>query len=190
MSEPPDKRGEILQGVLTVIAQEGLPAVSFRNVAREAGVSVGRVQHYFGSKNELVRGAVTHLLDLARRANPETQADPADPRTLEELLTHSLAPAAESRAGTSIYYSFLAASVADPWIAECLAEARTGLVGAVGECLAARRGPRATDADDAERLVLLCEGATQAVFIGAITADQARGAINRAIEQVSGAPAP
>jgi AcrR family transcriptional regulator len=51
------------EAVLRLIATRGLEAASLRNVAAEAGVSMGTVQHYFTSKQE--------MLDFAQRYNYE-----------------------------------------------------------------------------------------------------------------------
>jgi AcrR family transcriptional regulator len=57
------RRRHIGEAVLRLIATRGLEAASLRNVAAEAGVSMGTVQHYFTSKQE--------MLDFAQRYNYE-----------------------------------------------------------------------------------------------------------------------
>lgn len=183
MSE--EKRSEILHGVLAVIATQGLAAVSFRSVAQEAGVSPGRVQHYFSSKTDLVRGGLDYMLRVAELANPGTADEASEPGTLWALLTHALAPAVESRVGTSIYYSYLAASVSDPWIHDALAEARTGLLGRVADCLRAQYPAVSDPATRALRLVMLADGATEGVFLGWLTPEDARATIRTALEDLA-----
>lgn len=177
-----DKRAEIVRGVWAVIAQQGLAAVSVRSVATAAGVSPGRVQHYFTTKTELVRASVEAMLDGAVDANPQALADPADPRTLWSLLTHAIEPAASSRAGASIYFNFVAASVSDPWIGSQLAQARGGVVDEVEACLQAQ-GVEAEVRGAALELTLLAEGATQAVFLGWCCPEQALDSIRWAIRR-------
>lgn len=179
-----DKRQQIVVGVWQVIAQGGIAAVSVRSVAAAAGVSAGRVQHYFATKTDLVRASVELLLDAAAEANPSAQGDPGDPQTLERLLLHALVPASSSKAGTSIYYCYIAASVADPWIAEALADAKTGLVDAVRECLEVQHPGTPDPAAAAQHLVLLADGATQAAFLGVITADAAEALVRSAMASV------
>lgn len=48
------RRRQVVDGVLQVVATEGLRAVTVAKVAGVAGVSVGLVQHYFPSKAALV----------------------------------------------------------------------------------------------------------------------------------------
>ena len=51
------RREEIVDAVLAVAAETGVPAVSIASVAARAGVSPGRVQHYFASKQDLLEAA-------------------------------------------------------------------------------------------------------------------------------------
>ena len=182
-----DKRIEIVEGVWSVIAQQGIAAVSVRSVAAAAGVSPGRVQHYFATKTELVRASVEAMLDAAAEANPEALGDPADPATLRALLTHAIEPAASSRAGTSVYFNFVAASVADPWIGHALAQARAGVVDEVERCLRAQVAEADASALALE-LTLLAEGATQSVFLGWCRSEQALDLIRRSIGRATGLP--
>ncbi|GAA1396913.1 TetR/AcrR family transcriptional regulator [Luteococcus peritonei] len=176
-----DKREQILAGVWQVIATDGLAAVSVRSVATAAGVSPGRVQHYFATKTELVRASARAMIELAQRTHPETGGSPDQRATLEELLLHPLEPASSSRAGTSIYYAYIAASLADPEIGHILAEAHQGLVSAVRDCLATQHPDLPDPVATARRLVLLSNGATQAVLLGSLDADLARELVRAAL---------
>lgn len=52
------RREQIADALLNVVARDGLAAVSLRNVAAEAGVTAGMVQHYFASKDEMMSFAM------------------------------------------------------------------------------------------------------------------------------------
>lgn len=181
-----DKRGQILAGVWAVIAESGLAAVSVRSVARAAGVSPGLVQHYFPAKTDLIRASVERMLEAAEQAHPQALGDPADPQTLWTVLTHALAPAASARAGMSVYYSYLAASVSDPWIAGTLASAKAGVIDLVTRCLVARADGPADPSRSARELVLLADGAAQAVFQGATSQGEARSVLAEAVRRLAG----
>lgn len=180
-----DKRTEIVEGVWAVIARQGIAAVSVRSVAAAAGVSPGRVQHYFATKTQLVRASAEAMLQGAAEANPGALGDPTDPATLRVLLTHAIEPAASSRAGTSVYFNFVAASVGDPWIGQALAQARGGVVDEVERCLRAQ-GVEANASELAFEMTLLAEGATQSVFLGWCSPEQALDTIHRAIRRATG----
>jgi DNA-binding transcriptional regulator YbjK len=52
----------ILEATLRVIAQGGVNAVRYREVAAEAGVSLGTVSYQYPSREELIRAAFRHFL--------------------------------------------------------------------------------------------------------------------------------
>ncbi|QJU55674.1 TetR family transcriptional regulator [Herbiconiux sp. KACC 21604] len=54
-----DRRESILAATVRCIARQGYDAVRLRDVSKEAGVSVGLLQHYFESRDELVDQAIT-----------------------------------------------------------------------------------------------------------------------------------
>jgi len=54
------RRREIADALLRLAAAEGLESVSLRHVAAEAGISMGAVQHYFRSKDEMLVFAFEH----------------------------------------------------------------------------------------------------------------------------------
>lgn len=176
-----DRRTQILDGVWQVIVEDGLTAMSVRSVAAAAGVSAGRVQHYFPTKTALVRASVERMLAGAQETNPQTVGDPADPATLSALLLHALTPAAESRAVTSVYFSYVAAGVADPWIAGILADAMQGRLDEVCRCLRAQRPDLRDPQRRAQELVLLADGAVLAVFLGQLSRRDAHDIITTAI---------
>ncbi|MFP5023045.1 TetR/AcrR family transcriptional regulator [Pseudonocardia phyllosphaerae] len=57
------RRAEIADAALTLVARSGVEAVSLRAVAAEAGVSMGRVQHWFPGKDALL----LHALERSHR---------------------------------------------------------------------------------------------------------------------------
>src|SRR5271170_38995 len=59
------RRRAIAEAIFEVIGNRGLEAVSLRDVAAQAGVSMGSVQHYFSSKEEMLQFALGHMRDRA-----------------------------------------------------------------------------------------------------------------------------
>ena len=73
----------ILDAVMRVAARKGSHKVTMRAVADEADVSVGRLQHHFGSRDGLVESAFQHyLLQVTARLH----ALRTQPGTVEERL--------------------------------------------------------------------------------------------------------
>lgn len=55
-----DRRTEILDAALTLMAREGASGTSMRAVAGACGVNVATLYHYFPSKRELLKAAVAY----------------------------------------------------------------------------------------------------------------------------------
>ena len=53
----------IADATIRLIARDGFDTVSVRNVAREAGIAPGTVQHHFPSRDELMRAALERTAD-------------------------------------------------------------------------------------------------------------------------------
>lgn len=58
-----ERRRSILDAVFTIIDTAGTDEVSIRHVAHQANVSVGRVQHYFPTKDDLLSEAFSAIND-------------------------------------------------------------------------------------------------------------------------------
>ena len=71
---PPGKgvvdREDLLDTALLTLASSGYRGLSMRGLARELGVSLGTVQHYYRTKDELWRAAVEHFFAEGERQNP------------------------------------------------------------------------------------------------------------------------
>ncbi|UYP19250.1 TetR family transcriptional regulator [Rhodococcus sp. Z13] len=82
--------------LLEVAARSGLDAASVREVANEAGVSIGAVQHHFPTKDEMLAFSFRTLADrvLNRLSNVDPDIDPG--RTLFAALSQLL-PLDETR---------------------------------------------------------------------------------------------
>lgn len=63
MNHTESRRDQILSSTVQCIAQNGYDGVRLRDVSRHAGVSVGMIQHYFDSREELVAQAIGYLSD-------------------------------------------------------------------------------------------------------------------------------
>jgi AcrR family transcriptional regulator len=66
---PAERRRQILDAAITVFSRRGFDGSTLAHVAREAGVSVGTVAHYFGSKADLFEEALQdHFLEAVTGA--------------------------------------------------------------------------------------------------------------------------
>ena len=81
-----ERRRHIGQAVLRLISTHGLEAASLRNVAAEAGVSMGTVQHYFDDKQAMLDFAQQYNHERATERIPRLIAEIPEPRTFRAML--------------------------------------------------------------------------------------------------------
>ena len=81
----PDRRTEILDAALRVLAEHGMRGLTHRAVDAAAGIAPGSTSYYFRSRSALVTGCVDRLLELDRAVEvPEVAA--AAPADLVDVL--------------------------------------------------------------------------------------------------------
>jgi TetR/AcrR family transcriptional repressor of bet genes len=171
------RRFEIVAGLWQIVAEQGIEGVSLRTVAARAGVSMGRVQHYFGTKDALVVAGIDLLVKRAVIEYDATAGRPPRDRLLHILLQQI--PATDAgRIGVTVWYAYVAKAMTHTAVRQILAEAtRVG----VEECT--RHIEEADGLEEAEararaiELLALSDGLTLRVLIGDITAEEAEASI-------------
>lgn len=173
-----ERRREIIYALWAVIYERGITGVTLQSVAAKAGVSVGRIQHYFASKHALVLAGAHAMLDASVLAWSEDAED--DPSEGLAALARLPIPRSEAfRLGSSVWYAYLATATADPQIGAVVRDAVRGGVETATRLLARRDGDEggAAGSDEprlgAVRLIALSNGLAQAVYVGALEADEA-----------------
>ena len=71
------RRAAIIQAALEVFASRGCADATFQSIAQTAGVSVGAIQHHFGSKERLVEAVDSYVLQTI--AAVMSQPEPGGP---------------------------------------------------------------------------------------------------------------
>ena len=116
------RRQRIADAVCRLAAREGLEGASLRRVAAEAGVSMGQVQHYFTTKDDMLLFAFHTVGDRVERrlaaAAAEYGGAPSTRDLLRVLLLALLSSDAEGRAEAPLWIAFLARAVVEPRLAE------------------------------------------------------------------------
>ena len=169
--DPEQRRTEIIHGLWAVIYERGIHAVTYQAVAQAAGVSVGRIQHYFDSKQDLVHAGCRAMVGAAAEAH-EQRADSLEPlEALTELLLQPIPRSDAFRLGSAVWYVYLAQTVADPQIAEIIGGASRETLEYATSLLRSAGAP--APAHEAARLVALSNGLAQSVLIGALSPDRA-----------------
>ena len=80
-----ERRRQMIEATLSVIATRGLARLTLTDVAREAGISHGLVLFHFGSKENLLAETLAFLADEYQQ-NWEIAVHAAGPRPAEQLL--------------------------------------------------------------------------------------------------------
>ena len=154
-----------------MIAARGMDAVSFRSVAAAAGVSVGRVQHHFGSRDALIRAGCVAMLEGAERLHEEHAGSRNSHDQLHHAVAHVIPTTNRERRGRLIWFAYVAKSLEDPLIARSLAEANQGQEQEVAHLLQGLNHP--TPLSRARELIALADGLAVRVLIDDLTSAEA-----------------
>lgn len=72
------RRVEIADAALRVIAEQGIAAFTMDRLSREVGMTSGALFRHFASKEEILRTAVDRAIDLLRQAFPPASLPPLE----------------------------------------------------------------------------------------------------------------
>lgn len=101
----------ILESVWKVVAEQGFPGVTMRSVAKRADVSLGRVQYYFSSKDELVLESCKALVAAVLAGETATDAVGAGKTEAKGTFARKCNAAAESKNSIDQLKSLLGAVI-------------------------------------------------------------------------------
>ena len=161
MVDPAERRHDLAEAVWRVVRREGLDGASVRAVAREAGLSMGSLRHYFGTQSELLVFAMRMVIDRIERRVAGLQT-PGDPRRAAEMVLLELLPLDdERRAENEVWLAFTARALVDPALRALRDEGydllRNACLGWVRQLLAPARSPSDVDLET-DRLFALLDG--------------------------------
>jgi AcrR family transcriptional regulator len=170
-----ERRGQLTAALLRIAGSRGLQAVTMREVAAEAGVSLRLVQYYFTDKRSLLRAGLDELaarLDRRVRERATALGGGLDARAVLEVVLTAVVPTDEpSRADRRAWAAYFAVALTQP---DLLAGA-TDYPQALEDFLTARlaaaqeRGEVAADRDaraEVASLLALTNGLTDSVLGG------------------------
>ena len=108
------RRTDLAEAVWRVVRREGLAGASVRGVAREAGLSMGSLRHYFGTQSELLSFAMRMIIHRIERRVSALQL-PQEPREAAEVVLTELLPLDSERAvENEVWLAFTARALVDP----------------------------------------------------------------------------
>jgi AcrR family transcriptional regulator len=188
----------IAEAVLAIAAREGLDAATVRDVAAEAGVSAGMVQHYFHTRDGMLRFACEFMVERTRRrvdARIAALPDPADPRGILTAIFREMLPLDdERRNGIRVWMAFLARAVVEPGLEAFMRETHVGTHAAIVALLhrAAALGHLRPGVDiemAATELFALADGLVSHVLLRHYTGETGLAAIDASLDRVFAPPA-
>jgi AcrR family transcriptional regulator len=113
-----ERRRHLTAALLRIASTRGLQAVSMREVAAEAGVSLRVVQYYFTDKKTLMLSGITELaarLDRRVRERAAAIGTGLPPRTVFDVVLGAILPTDDdSRADQLAWTAYYAAGLTEP----------------------------------------------------------------------------
>ncbi|MFD0555700.1 TetR family transcriptional regulator [Stackebrandtia endophytica] len=179
-----ERRTRIIRAVWQVIASEGMGGVSMRNVAAAADVSVGQIQYWFRSKDELVKASLEVMLSAAHRRYLTDTENTDDREALWQLVGHAIPRAESARAGVSVFHHYIAAGINHPSLAQLLAEAKDGAEREAGRLMADIVPGHPEPGLAARALLAAADGLAMRVLIGSLTGAQAERTLRAEIDRL------
>ncbi|MBW4083336.1 TetR/AcrR family transcriptional regulator [Paenibacillus sp. S150] len=122
-----ERRNRLAEAAWRIIRREGLEAASVRNVAKEAGMSLGSLRHYFVSQSELLAFSMKLVTErgYARVGAFQFSGDPR--KDVESLIGELMPLDEERRIEAEVWLAFIGRAVADPKIQALKQEVHNGL---------------------------------------------------------------
>ncbi|RZK73910.1 MAG: TetR family transcriptional regulator [Rhodococcus sp. (in: high G+C Gram-positive bacteria)] len=166
-----ERRLALADAVLALIAREGISAVTTRAVAEESGWSTGVLNHYFGSRHELLLAALRRAGDI-QGDRYRTILDEEGTGPIEKLrnITASILPLDERRlAMTRVFLFFYAEGAAEETARGEIAAFLARWRGVVRESVVAAQREGTVSADlDADAVTVALVALTDGLALQAI----------------------
>lgn len=190
-----ERRRTIAEAVVWLVATQGIEAASLRAVAAKAGVSMGAVQHYFTTRDEMLLFALEYgnsllparLQDLLAERQPATLRD-----SLRLLVTLLLPVDAERRTGARLWAALIARGCVDEPTRRLAADAYANLTSFIVRQLTEAARAQQTVAGlevarSARHLVSVIEGLRWPLLFGVYSEHEALAVLDAQLDLIFGA---
>jgi AcrR family transcriptional regulator len=178
-----DRKQQILQAAIEIIASKGYAKLTMRGLARASGTKLGALQYHFRTREDMLRALAAYIADAYQRSW-ETLHQNGEEASLQDLVRFIMDdPAGSTVSGDGLFPQLWAMAQVEPAMAEKLDELYAVYLKKLSGRLTAL-GSRAPAAD-ALAIMSLLEGTI--VFVGsgrrwANHADAVRDAIRELLE--------
>jgi AcrR family transcriptional regulator len=183
------RRLVLLAAMMRITQKDGWEGVSLRKVAAEAAVSAGMVQHYFTTKDEMLRFAIEMMADDTRQRIRRRIADlpkPPTPRMLVETVLTEMIPdpgrrAEEAEAAKIWMRRFMLRPESQAALHQGAADLKAALT---EQILQGRPATKELADRDAGALIALLDGLIFNIVVGEQTAESAVGILRAQLDYI------
>lgn len=140
-----ERREQLAEAAWRVIVREGVAGASVRNVAAEAGLSVGSLRHFFTTQSELLVFCLQLVIDRVADRVAALPAQPTPQEAITSMAEQFLPLDADRRAEMEVYLSLFSAGREDDVLRVCCQRAYRLLREACLEMIMESCGPSITD---------------------------------------------
>lgn len=110
-----DRRAELLAATTRVIARRGYAGTRFQDVAEEAGVAVGTLQHHFGTRSRMLSEALEQWIDDVDERLVQLRATEGDAwDRLHTILVYVATRIGERNESWRMFLDFTGEALKDP----------------------------------------------------------------------------
>jgi AcrR family transcriptional regulator len=184
------RRQQVIEAVCELADQRGLDGVTLRDVARQAGVSLGAVQRCFRTKDEMLVLALTHVSEQFA-ARVRTVASEKPPAALAHAVADLALLDADRRPEAQVWLAFVARAAVTPDLARILKEGYPVVHELLTRLVRETAGPSVDAAREAQTLLALADGLTLQVLLGQLSRDEARRVLDTYGDRLrTGQPSP
>jgi AcrR family transcriptional regulator len=169
LSTPNPRKAALTDALLRIVAERGLDQVSVREVASAAGVSIGTVQHYFPTKDEMLATAFAEVVRQVRTRLASVELGDDVRLNLSNVLREFLPLDARRSEEARIMLAFATRAATSP----ALAEVQRSVLGEILEALSeafARAAHGRVDAAEAKRAAHIAIAAADGLALHAVSA--------------------
>lgn len=174
-----ERRQKIAEALWRIVSTEGLEGVSLRRVATEAGISMGLVQHYFASKDEMLLFAYE---SLSARVEARLQAAQPTGSAIRTLFLQMLPLDEERRLEANVVVAFMARAAVSPAFAQATRAEAAGFRSYLAGLL--RADGLAGAEQHADILLAALDGMTVHILAGRLTPEAAVEALDVHLERL------
>jgi len=168
-SSPSPRKDALTEALLRIVAERGLDQVSVREVASAAGVSIGTVQHYFPTKDEMLTAAFAEVVRRVRIRLASVEHGDDVRRNLSTVLREFLPLDARRSEEARIMLAFATRAATSP----ALAEVQRNVLGEIHEALSeafARAASDRVDPKEAKQAAHIAIAAADGLALHAVSA--------------------